>query len=63
MMGQDMSEYRDGASAPRLIVIRTDVKLRRERHAQTCSLKGSGLLQLKMTVEFVGNRQVEFGTG
>lgn len=61
MMGQDMCGYRDGA--PRLTVIHTDVKLRRERHAQTCSLKGSGPLQLKMTEKLGGNKQVEFGTG
>lgn len=39
------------------------IRLRRERQAQTRSLKGSGLLQLKMTEQLGGNRQVEFGTG
>lgn len=48
---------------PKLTVIHTNVKWRRERHAQACSSKGSGLLRLKMTEELGGSRQAEFGTG
>lgn len=55
-MGQNMCAYRDGACASQLVLIHINVKHRRERHAQTCSVKGTGVLQLKMA-EGVGRKQ------